>query len=251
MPAGSCSPVRTRPGRTGQLVGKSGARSCRDGQRVNATRTPCRPPAPGAVDAAAPHGRKERVHREAWKTAKNAVSHSAHSHHLHFLQDHHEKSGARAARTGEARRIDQFRWPLTTPRPSRGSDGQLWAPRPGLDGASRPSTTTHRTQRTAHSITMVKSRSTTSGTGKNNCRQAAKVVDAEQAIATAPGPRNGWRPRGDRIRDRNATTARSGRTSPEPRLERSAEDPREWSPEWETNTRQTWDGTWDGRGAEP
>ena len=73
-----------------------------------ATRTPCRPPAPGAVDAAAPHGRKERAHRELGKprrtrfpTAPTAISVSPSS--------RSTKTGARAERVDKCRESVGFR----------------------------------------------------------------------------------------------------------------------------------------------
>lgn len=86
---------------------------------------------------------------------------------------------------------------------------------------------------------------------RESASRCRRVQTVSMGIATCPAPRNGGRPQGDRIRDRNTTTARSGRTSPEPRLERSAEDPRELRLEWKTKTGQTWDGTWDGGGTGP
>ena len=82
-----------------------------------ATRTPCRPPAPGAVDAAAPHGRKERAHRELGNRGERG-SHSAHSRHLPLDQDLHEKTGGGAGRVDKCREFvimqascyDKRRW---------------------------------------------------------------------------------------------------------------------------------------------
>jgi hypothetical protein len=57
----------------------------------------------------------------AWKTAKNAVSHSAHSRHLHLLQDPKEKTGAGAERVDKCRESIRFRRSLTVPaRPPPG-----------------------------------------------------------------------------------------------------------------------------------
>ena len=63
-----------------------------------AIRTPCRPPTPRPWTPALPMDAKSAP-QGAWKTAKNAVSHSAHSH----LQDLHEKTAAGAERTGGCR----------------------------------------------------------------------------------------------------------------------------------------------------
>ena len=69
------------------------------------------------MDAVAPHGRKERP-QGAWKTAKNAVSHSAHSHLSSPYIKIHGKTGARADQVDECQEFVSFRRPLTPRRRS-------------------------------------------------------------------------------------------------------------------------------------
>ena len=77
-----------------------------------AIRTHCRSPAPGLWTPPPPWTQRTRP-QGAWKTAKNAVSHSAHSHHFHLHSRSTREDRCRAGRTGGCRELISFSRLLT------------------------------------------------------------------------------------------------------------------------------------------